>query len=164
MSEDKEELWMIPVMVIIKKKDAINAFEAFQDGFIEPMVEVLEGNDDLLFMFNHGDMVKHVHDDSGCIKTPISKEDTTLIEKLTLPLEVLQKIDAVRNRFNEVKGKIVAQKILHKDDCVRCEGKGKVKEGMPPIVEIRKCPDCDGTGKKKLTHGEADGSQKDQSS
>lgn len=155
--EEKEELWMLPVMFIIRRKDPINAFEVFQHEAVDPLIRILGDNDNIAFMFDHCDMVKHVHTDFDCTKTPITKEDAQLILKLMLPLEVLQKMDTLKQKVEGFRRKMLTPTPV--DQCPRCEGKGKIKEGAPPIVEIRKCPDCDGTGKRNNTHGGSHGEE-----
>jgi len=146
-TDEKEEMWMLPVTFVIRRKDAINAFECFQQEALDPLIRILGDNDNIAFMFDHCDMVKHVHSEHDCKQTPITREDQELILKLTLPLEVLNKME---ERKRKIEG---LRKVLQPVDvCSRCGGKGKIREGEPPIIEIRKCPDCDGKGYKPNTH------------
>lgn len=140
---EKEEMWMLPITFVIRRKDAINAFEVFQQEVVEPLIRILGDNDNIIFLFDHSDMVKHVHTEESCQQTPISREDQQLILKLTLPIELLNKMEERKKKVEGMRTKL-GQAIA----CTRCQGKGKIREGTPPIVEIRKCPDCDGKGYK----------------
>lgn len=135
MPDDHEEFWTIPVFFHIARKDAINAFELFSEKVIKNLPMALGHCDEIIFMLKPDDMVKHVHKEH-CTTTPISKEDVNLINKLTLPPELLKKIDEARKEAENNK------------PCKRCLGKGKIKTGDPPVIEVIVCPDCKG----KKTH------------
>lgn len=139
---DKEEMWVIPVVFFISKKDPLNAFELFHNDIMPHLQKAQLENPDMSFIFSPGDMEHHVHvKGESCISKPISKEDVDLILKLSLPPRILTKLEELERQRKE------------QEPCHRCEGKGKIREGKHPVIEVRKCPDCEGSGKNKHTHG-----------
>ena len=134
-----EEFWEMTVTFQVRKKDSLNAFQSFQEGVLSNLIEMVEKNSEINFVFGINDMQHHLHNDNGCTVTPLSKEDVDLIMKLTLPLDVLKRIEKSKAKY-----------IAKTSQCTECNGTGKRKFGELPILEIMRCTHCNGTGKKPL--------------